>query len=79
MVLRGSGLDLARSGEGLARFWAGLWRGLGKVLRGSGLDYGMQKNAKKVQKNAKIFAYMDFFLYLCIGFGNSSNRNHLKI
>ena len=41
--------------------WAGLAR--------------LQKNAKKMQKNAILFAYVKKKLYLCIGFGNSPNHN----
>ena len=69
LLLRGVGLDF-----GLIKRWIrrGLWAGIARVLQER-----VQKNAKKVQKNANIFAYMENFLYLCIGFGNSSSHNNL--
>ena len=61
--------------RGLARALAWSW---GWLVRGF-ISSRVQKNAKKVQKNAKLFAYMEFFLYLCIGIGNSPGRNYLTL
>ena len=93
LLLRGLWAALARFGVGLCVDYGLLLRGSGLVCarimgcswRGVGLDRAwvysskVQKNAKKVQKNAKIFAYMEYFLYLCIGFGNSPVRNYLTL
>lgn len=43
------------------------------------ISRGLQKNAKKMQKNARLFAYVKKKQYLCSGFGNGPNRNHLMI
>ena len=71
LVLGGIGLDLAMIMGWIRR---GLWAGIALVYWSR-----VQKNAKKMQKNAKIFAYMENFLYLCIGFGNSPGHNYLTL
>ena len=61
-----NGRDIARSGDGLGVVWGWYWRGDGMELERTGdgigevtVIYGeLQKNAKKMQKNAKIFAYI---------------------
>lgn len=60
----------------LAMIMGWSWRGSGGGVGGDGYRM-VQKNAKKMKKNARIFAYMEKKQYLCIGFGNSPSHNHL--
>lgn len=77
----GVGLALIRgrswrgSWDGIARIMGWFWRGLGMV-QAWWLWQFVQKNAKKMQKNAILFAFVKKKQYLCIGFGNSPSHNH---